>query len=264
MKKEAFNRFQLIFPVLFLYMVSIQAVPAIGISTLETGGLSPEEKEGLIRMREEEKLARDIYRSFFDKWNTPVFSRIGQSEQRHTLAIKSLLDQYNLEDPVSNGAGKFSDPDLQKTYDEWVAMGSKSLEDAFRVGAMIEDLDISDLDRLIEGTQNEDIRSVYRQLNRASENHLRRFITLLGESNTTYQPIHLNEARFAAIIDSEAVRGGQGNGVCKLDNGRGKMNANNGRSVGRKGTKQGRGGHFQNNQAGCNADRKGSNCRRNL
>jgi len=34
-------------------------------------------------MREEEKLARDVYLKLFDTWKLTVFSRIARSEQRH-------------------------------------------------------------------------------------------------------------------------------------------------------------------------------------
>ena len=77
--------------------------------------LSDTEGEDLIFMREEEKLARDIYINMYKEWGLDVFSKIALSEQRHMDAIKILLDKYNLKDPVTDELvlDKFVNFDLQ-------------------------------------------------------------------------------------------------------------------------------------------------------
>ena len=49
------------------------------------------EKEGLLFMWEEEKLARDVYLTMNEKYGHRVFNNISGAEQRHMNAIKSLL-----------------------------------------------------------------------------------------------------------------------------------------------------------------------------
>jgi len=180
------------------------------ISTMETGELSEEEIEGLLLMREEEKLARDVYTALYDKWNLRTFESIGQgSETTHMDAMKTLLDRYGLEDPVGEDVpGVFQNEELQKAYDELVEKGSKSIEDAILVGAYIEDLDIYDLQRLIEETDNDDIKIVYQNLLKGSRNHLRAFDRQLQRYNISYEAQFLTQEEYNRIASSRQEAGG--------------------------------------------------------
>ena len=53
------------------------------------------EAADLAFMREEEKLARDTYLTFFERWDLAVFSNIASSKQMHTDAILKLLIHTN-------------------------------------------------------------------------------------------------------------------------------------------------------------------------
>jgi hypothetical protein len=123
-----------------------QSVSGININDLAYEELSPEEIDGLIFMREEEKLARDVYNTLYTKWGIRVFNNIAQAEQRHTDAIKVLLDKYELDDPIKDDVpGSFVNDDLQNLYDTLIAKGDSSLVDALLVGALIEEVDILDI-----------------------------------------------------------------------------------------------------------------------
>jgi hypothetical protein len=94
------------------------------IADLPSQDLSTEEELGMTKMREEEKLARDVYLAMYDKWNHIVFASIARSEQQHMDAIKILLDKYNQPDPVAgHDRGEFTDPELQALYDSLVVRG---------------------------------------------------------------------------------------------------------------------------------------------
>lgn len=151
--------------------------------------LTEEEVDSLLLMREEEKLARDVYTVLYQKWGLRIFSNIATSEQRHMDSVKVLLDRYGIQDPVKdNQTGKFTSPELAKLYDELVERGAKSLLDALIVGANIEELDIKDLIESSSKTDKADIKMVYDNLKRGSENHLEAFIrqiTLRGGSYTS-------------------------------------------------------------------------------
>ncbi len=70
--------------------------------------------KGLQFMREEEKLARDVYKEMYAKYSLRPFLNISNSEQIHMNAIKTLLVKYNIEDPVSiDKPGVFKDKVLQ-------------------------------------------------------------------------------------------------------------------------------------------------------
>jgi len=142
------------------------------LDTLPVGGISDDERAGLVFMREEEKLARDVYIYLFAQWGKKVFDNISRSEVTHTEAVLTLLVRYNIPDPVGNNAeGVFEDTYLQGLYDSLIAAGSASLLDGLFVGAEIEELDILDIQRLAdEVVDNEDIVVVYENLIKGSRN----------------------------------------------------------------------------------------------
>ncbi len=163
--------------------------------------LSEEERAGLIKMREEEKLARDVYLTLFDKWNHQVFSNIANSEQRHMDAVKSLIDKYGLTDPVvDNTVGVFTDPHMTELFNALVQKGSTSIVDALLVGATIEDLDIYDLNILLAQTDNEDIQVIYQNLSRGSRNHMRAFANALSIYGAVYTAQYLSQEEVDQII----------------------------------------------------------------
>ena len=164
-------------------------------------GLSEEERAGLIQMREEEKLARDVYLTLFDKWDHRVFRNIANSEQRHMDAMKSLLDKYGMTDPVvDNTVGIFTDPRMTELYNALVQKGSTSIVEALLVGATIEDLDIYDLNTLLAQTDNEDVQMVYQNLTKGSRNHMRAFRRSLGNYGVTYTAQYLSQGEIDQII----------------------------------------------------------------
>ncbi len=172
--------------------------------------LSEQETEDLIHMREEEKLARDVYITLYQKWGMRIFNNISKSEQRHMDAIKTLLDKYGLPDPVeetNDQVGVFVNPELQELYNELVAKGEQSLIDALEVGATIEDMDIKDLEDCIAEAQHEDIIYVYENLMKGSRNHLRAFTRVLSRFGEEYQPQYISEDEYEYIISTPMERG---------------------------------------------------------
>ncbi len=154
--------------------------PNLKISTLESnvlpGQLTEEERDGLIHMRLEEKVARDVYIYFGNLYNNKVFLNIKTSEQKHMDAMKRLLDKYNVEDPVLDDTpGVFSDPVFQSLYNSFILQG-QTLNGAYLASRDIEELDISDLEFQLTFVDNPDIIQVYTSLLAASENHLASFL----------------------------------------------------------------------------------------
>ena len=182
----------------------------------DPNGVSAEEAAALIYMREEEKLAHDVYVALYAQWGLASFQNISQSEQTHTDAVKALLDRYALADPASAQAGVFTNPDLQALYTQLAAQGSVSLADALKVGAAIEEIDILDLDTRLAQSDNADIQQVFSSLRRASENHLRAFATnLQNQTGETYLPQYLSADAYQAIAgaaNGNGRGGGQGGG----------------------------------------------------
>lgn len=156
--------------------------------------------ETLLWMREEEKLARDVYINLYDKWKKPVFKRISRSEQRHFDAVGAKIELYRLSDPAQPELGRFSDPELQSMYDELMASGRSSYVQALTVGATIEDMDIRDLQAAIEATDIAALKTTYQNLLEGSKNHLRAFVELLQDLGVGYEPKAIDPVLFDAIV----------------------------------------------------------------
>jgi len=179
------------------------------LNTMPLDTLSLTESDGLIFMREEEKLARDVYTFLFTQWGSNIFDNISGSEQTHTDAILILLDRYSISDPVGNNAvGIFVDATLQGLYDTLVAQGAASLIDGFMVGAAIEEIDLIDIQNLVDALEgNEDIVLVYGELMKGSRNHLRAFVQNLEAQGIIYQPQYLSQDVYDAIINTDFEAG---------------------------------------------------------
>jgi hypothetical protein len=178
------------------------------------GELSDEESAALLYLREEEKLAHDVYVTLYAQWSLPIFQNISQSEQTHTDAVKTLLDRYGVSDPATSAVGVFTNPDLQALYTDLVDRGSRSLAEALKVGAAIEEIDILDLETRLAQTDNADIQQVFNNLMNGSYNHLRSFSSTLNtQTGETYQPQYLNIQDYQTILTAGTSAGGNGSGA---------------------------------------------------
>lgn len=182
------------------------------LKDMELEDVNPTEMEGLIFMREEEKLARDVYSVLYETWNVQIFSNIAKSEQKHTDAIKIILEKYQIEDPVTTDEiGVFQNADLQTLYNSLIEKGKVSLVEALNVGAAIEEIDILDLEKNLAQIDSEDITLVYNNLLRGSRNHLRAFVKNLNAQGVEYQAQYLDQAQYETIVSS-GVEGGSRRG----------------------------------------------------
>lgn len=170
--------------------------------------LSQEEAATLIFMREEEKLARDVYRVMFDLWDMRIFTNISSSEQSHMDAMLAKINFYRLSDPViDDSTGAFVNTDLATAYMSLTEWGMVSLEDALRVGAYIEELDILDLEHAIEESGQADLDVTYEELMRGSRNHLRAFVGAMENMGLVYEAELMEQEDVDEIVNSPMERG---------------------------------------------------------
>lgn len=179
------------------------------LAALPIESLSSAEQNSLAYMREEEKLAHDVYLQLQSLWgsNTQIFGNIAASESTHTEAVRQLLVRYKLPDPTAAlPAGQFDNSVLQALYTQLVATGNQSLIDALKVGAAIEELDMVDILAAYNSVDNEDIRRVYDNLLKGSRNHLRSFVKTLSAQGVTYVPQSMKQVDYDAIVNSPIER----------------------------------------------------------
>lgn len=165
---------------------------------VQSGAVS---KESLQFIREEEKLARDVYIGLYKKWRTRIFDNISRSEQTHTDKVKYLLNKYNIEDPAANtGLGVFKNTDIQKLYNDLMVRGTTSEFEALRVGGYIEELDIGDLRHEIAEATSADVKQVYTNLMEGSYNHLRSFVAQIERRGVAYKAQILTQDEVDSIV----------------------------------------------------------------
>ena len=165
--------------------------------------ISDVEETSLLHMREEEKLARDVYDYLYEIWGMRIFNNISSAEQSHMSSLATILQKYNIPDPVLNDdRGSFSDEGMKELYTKLTAMGSNSLADALLVGATIEDLDIFDLQNALLKTDNMDILFIFGNLKKGSENHIRAFTNQLKSFNITYEAQYISQEELENILNS--------------------------------------------------------------
>ncbi len=180
------------------------------MSLLPLESLNADESSSLIYMREEEKLAYNVYSQLNNTWGaqTSVFGSISQSEASHTEAVRQLLLRYSLADPAASlTEGVFANQTLQLLYASLIQQGNVSYVDALSVGCAIEEIDILDLQNALVNVDNQDIRIVYDNLTKGSRNHLRSFVNALTMIGVTYVPQHLTTEAYSAIISTPIERG---------------------------------------------------------
>ena len=184
---------------------------ALGLSmaALPVEALNVVEKDSLAFMREEEKLAHDVYALLDLRWGstTRVFGSIATSEATHAEAVRQLLLRYSLSDPAAtSAAGQFQNTTLQGLYTQLTTAGAISLVDALKVGAAIEEIDMVDINKALLGIDNQDIVLVYQNLLKGSRNHLRSFVANLLNQGVTYVPQYMGVVDYSAIIATPIER----------------------------------------------------------
>jgi hypothetical protein len=195
---------------------------------IETSDLTDSELASLLKMKEEEKLARDVYAVLAKKWGSQVFTNISAAENNHLNAIVLLLSNYGSTETSIGEAGVFVDTAVQTLYNDLVAKASVSVEEAYKIGALIEEMDIKDLTEALSSTTNENVTLVFENLLKGSRNHLRAFNRQLTTLGIVYTPVYISQADYDLIVSSSMEKGkqyrmnGQGNGQGKGKKGQGK------------------------------------------
>lgn len=185
---------------LFTLLSSVVGFTSCSNNDVEPLTLSDQEKATLQFMREEEKLARDVYQYFHEKYGLNIFGNIASSEQTHMDAVLTIMVKYGVADLASNQKGVFINTTIQKLYNDLITQGETSLGEALKVGATIEDLDIKDLNEGLAATTNADITNLYEKLKCGSRNHMRAFTSQLGFQQISYSPQFISRELYNEII----------------------------------------------------------------
>lgn len=164
--------------------------------------LSAREEQGLLFIWEEEKAARDLYTSLYERNNLSIFLDLARSESSHMDQAKAIVDQYGLTISGKGEPGAFHNQTLQNIHDELLAEGLPSDQDALSAAAAFEEISIMDLEKELNATGTENIRIVYQGLLAGSRKHLRSYASELHDQRIEYVPRYLSQSEFEEIAKS--------------------------------------------------------------
>lgn len=128
-------------------------------------------------MIQEEKLAGDLYETFYGQTGLKVFANIANSEDRHMASLVTQAERagINVSDLTALPEGQFLDSALQTMYADLLAAGSVSTEAALGVGRKVESADIADIANAMADVAGTPRVGVYDRLSTGSEHHLAAF-----------------------------------------------------------------------------------------
>jgi len=143
---------------------------------LQVRQLDDYQKGIIYSIYEEEKVARDVYKTLGGKYpDENTFANIQLSEQTHMDAVRNLCVKYGIDiPPVDQGVGYFNLEEMKDLYDSFVIEGVDSKLAALKVGKKIEEMDIADLGIALENMPR-DVQKVFTNLISGSINHLDAF-----------------------------------------------------------------------------------------
>jgi hypothetical protein len=173
--------------------------------------LTPELKNTLSHMGNEERLAYDVYQNLYKYHATESAEEIKQfknisekSEIKHIGIVQDIVKKYkltatdmtnveeslNLQNVEINDmpSGKYDVPAIQSLYDTLYAKGIVSKTEALMVGCMVEVTDVNDLDKYItmaETSKATDIVDAFNVLRKGSYNHYWAFDKGLKKAGVT-------------------------------------------------------------------------------
>ncbi|NTV17903.1 MAG: DUF2202 domain-containing protein [Bacteroidales bacterium] len=212
-----------------------------------TADLTADEIEFIYAVREDEKVARDLYFSFFGTFGLKPFENIGKAEDNHIKATEKLFDYYEIDYPALSENGKFENAIRQKLFDSLLLKGTPELE-AFKVMAMLEESNIVEYGEVLKTIANPNIKIVIENLARASANHFKAAIRQITALGGTYTPALMTQEQYKAVI---AIGFEKGKRYMYKNNG---STTNSGNKLGGNGQKKG----SVNRQGNCNSSSNGA------
>ena len=172
----------------------------------QTEAITSQDAAWLSHLREEEKVARDVYDALYQTWGMTSFDNISSAEQHHMDAVLQRILAYGLVDPAQPQPGVFTDAGLQQLYDTLVGQGRQSQLDALMTGALIEEVDMQDLDEMTAATSNPALIDLYGKLHCGSRNHLRAFVRQIENRGLVYAAQVLSQEAVDQIVDTPMER----------------------------------------------------------
>jgi hypothetical protein len=139
--------------------------------------LNQQQKDQLVFIIQEEKLARDVYSDLYSKRKNKKFYNIINSEENHQYLVQLILEKYSIPNPIEDkNSGEFENQELSSLYKTLITQWNISVEEAMKVWVAIEQKDIKDLEDMMKLYWDyPDITATLQKLLEWSQRHLNAF-----------------------------------------------------------------------------------------
>jgi len=171
------------------------------------GQLSAEDQASIIYIREGAQLSRDINLLFEAAWQAQVFRDAAERQKQALRATDLLIDRHGLP-AASAEPGIYQDEQFSRLYGQFAEEGSASLPAALAAAAVLEELNILDLQTRMAQTEKADIRLVYQHLLKIASANLWSFSRAIERfGGAAYEPRYLTPLAFSELMASAGQPG---------------------------------------------------------
>ena len=151
----------------------------INFKDIPLSDLTDAQKEKIISIAQELKLAQNLYSKIYKQWELKIFRNISKAKSHQIKVIKFLADRYNLELPPTFKDETFEDSSLQEKLDDLLNQALSSEQNALEVAISTEENSIEDLNQTLHSDLPKDLELTYAHLLKADQRHLYIFQKIL-------------------------------------------------------------------------------------
>lgn len=197
-----------------------------------TDPLTTDEIEFIYAVREDEKLAHNLYIYFVTQYPTArQLANIGNAEINHITTIERVFTYYEIDFPTLGQPGVFTDENRQAIYTRLTAQGS-TLHEAYQVMAALEEENIVIYSKVASELTNPNLQLIINNLAQSSENHFKVLVNQITAWGSIYTPTLLEASQYEEILDSVFQPGN-----CYGMQGQNSQNTNSSKGNGKHGNK---------------------------
>ncbi|MCB0645205.1 MAG: DUF2202 domain-containing protein [Saprospiraceae bacterium] len=165
-----------------------------------TSGISLDEQKTLVQIFEQEKMARDVYTQIGEKFGIKILKNAAIGKQKQMSQILDLLALNQANIAFDDAQGVFRNAELTEHYNAFLAEGLGSLNNAFRVGAKMEDYNIYQIDKVLSSTTNDKLVLLFSKLSCSSGNELKTQVNMLVGNGEMFMPDYISVKLYRSIM----------------------------------------------------------------
>lgn len=168
--------------------------------TNQTSGISTDEQKALVQIFEQEKLARDVYSQIGEKFGIKILKNAAIGKQKQMSLILDFMTLNQVAVAFDDAQGVFKSPELRENYSAFLTEGLGSLNNAFRVGAKMEDYNIYHIDKILATQTTGKLVLLLSKLSCSAGNELKTQVNMLVGNGEMFMPDYISVKLYRSIM----------------------------------------------------------------